>query len=71
MKITRESPVTKAINEREIDITPEQYARWESGVFIQTVAPHLSADDREFIISGCTPEDWNTLFPPEEEEKQL
>ena len=67
MKITRVSPVTRRENTREIDVTEGQLAAWKRGFKIQDVMPHLSDDDREFLMSGCTPEDWNTLFPPEEE----
>jgi hypothetical protein len=66
MKIQRISPVQHKLVEMEIDITPGQYAAWCRGLKIQDVAPHLPASEREFILSGCTPEDWNTLFPPEE-----
>jgi hypothetical protein len=27
------------------------------------VLPHLSADDREFLLTGTTPEEWNDAFP--------
>lgn len=62
MQITRTSRLTGAIHTREIDITPEQLLRWEQGEFIQNVVPHLSDDDREFIISGATPEEWEQAF---------
>jgi hypothetical protein len=58
MKLVRTSAFTGVTREKEIDITPEQYALWESGVFIQNAAPHLSAEDREFIITGVTHEEW-------------
>lgn len=36
-----------------------QYNRNE--LLIQEAFPHMSADDREFIISGCTPEEFERL----------
>lgn len=63
MIIVRRSPVTGKMNHREIDITEEQYLSWENGELIQDAMPHLSDDDREFIISGCTPEDFTFLWP--------
>lgn len=63
MIIVRRSPVTGKMNHREIDITEEQYLSWQNGELIQDVMPHLSDDDREFIISGCTPEDFAFLWP--------
>lgn len=69
MLITRTSPLTGRDNTREIDVTPEQLSRWQGGSgLIQDVMPHLSADDREFLISGSTPEDWATMFPPRDED---
>ena len=63
MIIVRRSPVTGKMNHREIEITEEQYLSWENGTLIQDAMPHLSDDDREFIISGCTPEDFSFLWP--------
>lgn len=61
MLITRKSVLSGKIHQREIAITKEEYSRWESGELIQNVVPHLSVDDREFIITGTTPEEWALL----------
>jgi len=58
MKITRKSGLTGAINTRDLDITPKQYTQYLSGTLAQLAFPHLSADDREFLITGITPEEW-------------
>ena len=63
MIIVRRSPVTGKMNHREIEITEEQYLSWQNGELIQDAMPNLSDDDREFIISGCTPEDFAFLWP--------
>jgi hypothetical protein len=34
-------------------------------MLIQEAMPNLSADDREFIMTGITPEEWNSAFPDE------
>lgn len=39
---------------------------WASGKPIQVAMPELSAEDREFIISGFSPKGWKQLFPDEE-----
>jgi hypothetical protein len=36
---------------------------------IQDIMPDVSVDDREFITSGYTPEDWVQIFPKDEEDK--
>lgn len=36
--------------------------RWIGGDSIQTAMPNVSADDREFLISGISPEGWKETF---------
>jgi hypothetical protein len=67
MKITRKSPFSGQENTREINVTPEQLAAWYDGELIQRAMPHLSPDDREFIMTGITPEEWEAMGPGEEE----
>ena len=68
MQIVRKNPLTGIENTREIDVTEEQLEVWKSGVLIQHALPHLSADDREFLMTGYTPEDWATLCGDEDDE---
>jgi hypothetical protein len=67
MRITRTSLLSGITHTREIAITEEQIARWEAGEFIQEVAHDLSPEDREFIMTGITPEEWDTEFGKDEE----
>jgi len=62
MLITKKSIISGNINTRDISITQEQYDLWTSGTLIQDVVPDLSKDDREFLISGITPEEWDSVF---------
>jgi len=62
MKITKTSPFSGNTNVMEIDVTQEQLSSWESGVLIQNAMPNLSADEREFIMTGITPEEWDSAF---------
>lgn len=66
MTFTKRSPITGNINSRDIDITEDQFQAWQDGEMIQVAMSNVSADDREFIISGMTPEDWATMFPEDE-----
>ena len=59
MKIVRTSLFTGEEHIREIDVTKEQLDDWRSGTLIQNAMPHLSPDDREFIMTGITPEEWD------------
>jgi len=67
MKITRTSSLTGVKRTKEIDVTIEQILAWEEGELIQNAMPNLSADDREFIKTGITGEEWDQLFGGAEE----
>lgn len=58
MKITKKSMLTGISHTLELDITDEQIKRWQDGALIQDVMPQLSSDEREFLISGSTAEEW-------------
>ena len=47
------------INSQELD-------RWHRGELIQDVFPDLSDDQREFLITGITAEEWQETFGEEE-----
>ncbi len=69
MKITRKSPFTSIEHTREIPVTETQLNNWKvGGIVIQRAMPNISADDREFIMTGITPEEWDRFVPREEEE---
>ena len=40
--------------------------QWLRGALIQDVFPKASSEEREFIVSGLTPEVWNAIFGEEE-----
>lgn len=54
MLITRKHPFTGQIHTKDLPITLEEMRRWEAGELIQNVWPNLSADDREFLLTGIT-----------------
>ena len=62
MKITRKSPFSGNINTMEIDVTQAQIDAWQNGELIQNAMPKLSADEREFIMTGITPVEWDSTF---------
>ena len=61
MRIAKQSMLTGNITTREITVTNWQIIQWRDGGLIQDVMPDLSAEDREFIKTGITPEEWSTL----------
>jgi hypothetical protein len=63
MKIVRTSQVSGITRSVDLDVTEEQMALFEGGrVAIQDCFPNLSADDREFIKTGITADEWENLF---------
>lgn len=68
MTITRTSGLTGHTHTREIDVTDDQLKSWLEGDLIQDAMPHLSPDDREFIMTGITPEEWLAFNPPPAED---
>ena len=71
MQITRVSTYSSTTNTQEIDVTHEHLDAWRSGVSIQVAMPHLSADERELIMTGITSDEWNKLFKPGTDEVEL
>jgi len=62
MLITRTSPFSGNTNSMEIAVTQAQLDAWQAGTLIQDAMPNLSADEREFIKTGITPEEWDEAF---------
>lgn len=50
-------------------ITRDQFIRWQGGSLIQYVMPHLTINQREFLISGVgTDEGWDNVCEEEEDD---
>lgn len=55
------------VNEMTMILDPDDYERWISGGgLIQNVMPYLTPDEREFLMTGTTPEEWNAMFKNED-----
>jgi hypothetical protein len=65
MLITRESLFSGKIHHREIDVTEDQLHAWQNGMLIQNAMPNLTPDEREFIMTGITAEEWEEAFKEE------
>ena len=71
MLITRISPLTGKTLTLDLDITEDQIREYETPGrvrLIQEIFPSLTADQREFVLTGYTNEDWEQMFPPEGEQ---
>lgn len=69
MIVERKSIVSGKVYQMDINITEEQLFNFINGRsgLAQEAFPDLSAEEREFIISGIHPIEWNELFGNEEE----
>lgn len=61
MIVTRKNIFTGQERSLDLDVTQEQLNRWQGGEKIQNVFPHLSVDEREFLMTGIIGEEWNEL----------
>ena len=68
IQVTRQSVITKKMNTMELPITQENLDTYETvgDILIQDAFPNLSVEQREFILSGITPQEWNDTFGEEE-----
>jgi hypothetical protein len=57
--------MTGSVNTLDIPVTQSQIDAWQGGLLIQEAMPHLSADDREFLMTGITPQVWDAEFGEE------
>ena len=63
MIVTKKSSISGKIHSMDLDITDEQLSEYYNGdKLIQDIFPNLSPDEREFIMSGITPEEWDSMF---------
>lgn len=62
MEITRKSQVSGKVRTLEIDVTADQMAAYYNGALLQDAFPNLSVDEREFIKTGITSEEWEEMF---------
>lgn len=53
----------------EIPLAPKEYGKratlWNTGMLIQDAFPMLTPEQREFIKTGITPEEWDAAFGDE------
>jgi len=72
MLITKISPLSNKENTLEIGIHPAIYKHWNSKdpqdrILIQDMFPDISSSEREFLLTGITPTEWDEHFGSEEE----
>jgi len=62
MIVTRQSAWSGAFNKMDLGVTPAQISRWRSGELVQNVFPHLTPEEREFLITGMVPGEQDEMY---------
>ena len=66
MLVTNVSQMSGKETTMELDITHEQLDRFENrranGEYVQTIFPNLTKGEREFLLTGVTPIEWEQMF---------
>tara|TARA_Y100000385_G_scaffold41313_1_gene38491 strand:- start:70 stop:279 length:210 start_codon:yes stop_codon:yes gene_type:complete len=67
MLVNKRSMISGKWHVMELPITNDQIERWQNGEFIQNAMPDLDDEQREFLMTGITPDEWNANFGETEE----
>lgn len=62
MQITRKSMLSGKVHTFDLDVTKEQLRAFANGVLVQDAFPHLNSDEREFLLTGITADEWVATF---------
>lgn len=66
MLVTRKSIVSGKVRTKDLPIEKEDLESYERGEgLIQDIFPNLTPDQREFIQTGITEDEWDSLFKEE------
>lgn len=57
------SPLSGKKNSMDIPVSEERVRAWmKSDELVQNAFPELTADQREFLLTGILPDEWDELF---------
>lgn len=66
MQVTRTSSLSGKTYTMDLNVTQEQLDRFEkrreNGEYVQTIFPNLTNEEREFILTGISPKEWDETF---------
>lgn len=62
MLVSNKSQISGNVNTMDLNVTLEQIKAWKGGTLAQDAFPQLDADEREFLMTGITPTEWNEMF---------
>lgn len=67
MLVIRTSIVSGITRSIELPISEEEWNAYMDGTLVQIAFPHLDEDEREFILTGTIPEEWDELMSEDED----
>ena len=67
MVVVAISALTGRQHAASLAITEAQVYDWVNGASIQDAMPNLSPEDREFLMTGITAKEWDSMFSEEDE----
>ena len=62
MKISKVHPFNGNINTLDLNTTLLEFDNYRAGMCSQAAFPNLTPDEREFIITGILPGEWDSYF---------
>lgn len=63
IEVIRKSDLTGKVNTMRLNVTLQQLDMYANGHgLLQEIFPNLSTEEREFIKTGITPEEWENTF---------
>jgi hypothetical protein len=65
--IEKISPYSGKKNTMLLEFYPADMAKWQSGIPIQNAMPYLNPEQREYLMTGYTSEDWAAIFGDDED----
>ena len=67
MEITRRSQLSGITRTMSLPVSQAQLDTWKAGALAQNVFTNLTPDEREFVMTGITAQEWEEAFGGEEE----
>ena len=58
LRCRRRSVISSTYSERVLSVSTAELTSWIKGQAIQRAMPELAAEEREFLLTGITPEEW-------------
>ena len=62
VRITKTSMLSGLQSSMDLPVRQGHIDHWLGGALIQDAMPHLDPDQREFLMTGITPDEWDEAF---------